>query len=206
MSASDSIRRWGVATEAVDRLHTTAESHNRIMVLEVMGRQAGHIAAGAGIAGGAAAILVPEAPFNIDGIAERLIARASPRPQCVHRGGRRGRGSRQQRRGARHWHRRMGQPDPRRHGAVRGRSAGGAHGLRHAHDGAGVHPALAGRRRRPTGCLAAGSGPERSRCSWRAHRDAWSACTRRGIALQPLAEVAGRTRYLSEDQLWSCWT
>ena len=65
----------GVATEAVDRLHTTAESHNRIMVLEVMGREAGHIAAGAGIAGGAAAILVPEAPFNIDEIAERLEAR-----------------------------------------------------------------------------------------------------------------------------------
>ena len=65
----------GVATEAVDRLHTTAESHNRIMVLEVMGREAGHIAAGAGIAGGAAAILVPEAPFNIDEIAERLVAR-----------------------------------------------------------------------------------------------------------------------------------
>ncbi len=65
----------GVATEAVDRLHTTAESHNRIMVLEVMGREAGHIAAGAGIAGGAAAVLVPEAPFNIDEIAERLEAR-----------------------------------------------------------------------------------------------------------------------------------
>ncbi|WP_419841710.1 6-phosphofructokinase [Candidatus Poriferisodalis sp.] len=65
----------GVATEAVDRLHTTAESHNRIMVLEVMGREAGHIAAGAGIAGGAAAVLVPETPFDIDEIAERLIAR-----------------------------------------------------------------------------------------------------------------------------------
>ncbi len=65
----------GVATEAVDRLHTTAESHNRIMVLEVMGREAGHIAAGAGIAGGAAAILVPEAPFSLDEIAERLEAR-----------------------------------------------------------------------------------------------------------------------------------
>ena len=65
----------GVATEALDRLHTTAESHDRIMVLEVMGREAGHIAAGAGIAGGAAATLVPEAPFDIDEIAERLVAR-----------------------------------------------------------------------------------------------------------------------------------
>lgn len=64
-----------VATEAVDRLHTTAESHDRIMILEVMGRHTGHIAAGAGIAGGAAAILVPEAPVDIDEIAHRLIAR-----------------------------------------------------------------------------------------------------------------------------------
>ncbi len=64
-----------VATEAVDRLHTTAESHDRLMILEVMGRHTGHIAAGAGIAGGAAAILVPEAPVDIDEIASRIIAR-----------------------------------------------------------------------------------------------------------------------------------
>ncbi len=64
-----------VATEAVDRLHTTAESHDRLMILEVMGRHTGHIAAGAGIAGGAAAILVPEAPVDIDEIAQRIIAR-----------------------------------------------------------------------------------------------------------------------------------
>ena len=65
----------GVATEAVDRLHTTAESHDRLMILEVMGRHTGHIAAGAGIAGGAAAILVPEVKAEIDEIAQRLIAR-----------------------------------------------------------------------------------------------------------------------------------
>ncbi len=64
-----------VATEAVDRLHTTAESHDRLMIIEVMGRNTGHIAAGAGIAGGAAAILVPEAPVDVDEIAHRLIAR-----------------------------------------------------------------------------------------------------------------------------------
>ncbi len=64
-----------VATDATDRLHTTAESHDRIMVLEVMGRYAGHLAAGAGIAGGAAAILVPEVPFDIDEIAGRLKRR-----------------------------------------------------------------------------------------------------------------------------------
>jgi 6-phosphofructokinase 1 len=64
-----------IATEAVDRLHTTAESHNRIMVVEVMGHHAGWIAVSAGIAGGAEEILVPEAPFDIDQIVEHLIHR-----------------------------------------------------------------------------------------------------------------------------------
>jgi len=54
-----------IATDAVDRLHTTAESHNRVMVVEVMGRHAGWIAAYSGIAGGADVILVPERPFDI---------------------------------------------------------------------------------------------------------------------------------------------
>ncbi len=64
-----------IATDAIDRLHTTAESHSRVMVVEVMGRHAGHIALWAGIAGGAAAILVPEKPFNIEEVAERLHPR-----------------------------------------------------------------------------------------------------------------------------------
>ncbi len=53
------------ATESIDRLHSTAESHDRVMVVEVMGRHVGHIATWAGIAGGASAILVPEEPFDI---------------------------------------------------------------------------------------------------------------------------------------------
>jgi 6-phosphofructokinase 1 len=61
-----------IATEAIDRLHTTAESHNRIMVVEVMGHHAGWIAVASGIAGGAEEILIPEAPFDIDAIAEHL--------------------------------------------------------------------------------------------------------------------------------------
>lgn len=65
------------ATEAIDRLHTTAESHHRIIVCEVMGRHAGWIAAYAGIAGGAAEILVPELPFSIDEVCERLRHRHS---------------------------------------------------------------------------------------------------------------------------------
>ena len=60
------------ATDAIDRLHTTAESHNRVMVVEVMGRHAGHVALWAGIAGGAAAILVPERPFDIAAVSADL--------------------------------------------------------------------------------------------------------------------------------------
>jgi 6-phosphofructokinase 1 len=55
-----------VATEAIDRLHTTAESHHRILVVEVMGRNAGWIALHAGVAGGANVILIPEVPFSLD--------------------------------------------------------------------------------------------------------------------------------------------
>ena len=65
-----------VATEAVDRLHSTAESHNRVMVLEVLGRHAGWIATYAGMAGGADAILIPEVPFDIDAVGRHLKHRA----------------------------------------------------------------------------------------------------------------------------------
>jgi ATP-dependent phosphofructokinase / diphosphate-dependent phosphofructokinase len=64
-----------IATDAIDRLHTTAESHNRVMVVEVMGRHAGWIATYAGIAGGADAILVPERPFDVGEVCERLRRR-----------------------------------------------------------------------------------------------------------------------------------
>ncbi len=64
-----------IASDAIDRLHTTAESHDRVMVVEVMGRDAGWIATHAGIAGGAAEILVPEEPFDVDEVAERLKRR-----------------------------------------------------------------------------------------------------------------------------------
>ncbi len=63
------------ATDAIDRLHTTAEAHHRVMVVEVMGRYAGWIALYAGVAGGADAILIPEIPFDLDIVAERLRAR-----------------------------------------------------------------------------------------------------------------------------------
>ena len=64
-----------IATEAIDRLHTTAESHHRILVVEVMGRDAGWIALYAGVAGGADAILIPEIPFDLALMAKRLRER-----------------------------------------------------------------------------------------------------------------------------------
>jgi 6-phosphofructokinase 1 len=64
-----------IAVDAIDRLHTTAESHNRVLVCEVMGRHAGWIATYAGIAGGAAYILVPERPFDVVAVCESLLQR-----------------------------------------------------------------------------------------------------------------------------------
>ena len=64
-----------IATDAIDRLHTTAESHDRVLVVEVMGRHTGWIATHAGIAGGAAAVLIPEIPFDLDELCQRLTRR-----------------------------------------------------------------------------------------------------------------------------------
>ncbi|HWK28725.1 MAG TPA: 6-phosphofructokinase [Solirubrobacter sp.] len=66
-----------IATDAIDRLHTTAESHNRVLVVEVMGRHAGWLAVYSGIAGGADVILIPERPFDIDEVCEHLKRRHS---------------------------------------------------------------------------------------------------------------------------------
>lgn len=69
-----------IVTDAIDRLTTTAEAHNRVMVVEVMGRQSGWIAAHAGLAGGAEAILIPEIPYDLEDLSRRIRAR--------HEGGR----------------------------------------------------------------------------------------------------------------------
>jgi 6-phosphofructokinase 1 len=68
-----------VATDAVDRLHSTAESHDRVMVVEVMGRHSGWIGLYAGMAGGADAILIPEQPFDLDRVCEHLRHRHAGR-------------------------------------------------------------------------------------------------------------------------------
>jgi ATP-dependent phosphofructokinase / diphosphate-dependent phosphofructokinase len=64
-----------IATDAIDRLHTTAESHDRVLVVEVMGRHTGWIATHAGIAGGATAVLIPEIPFDLGELCDRLARR-----------------------------------------------------------------------------------------------------------------------------------
>ena len=64
-----------IATEAIDRLHTTAESHHRVLVVEVMGRHAGWIALHSGIAGGASMVLIPEQPFDIVEVCDRVETR-----------------------------------------------------------------------------------------------------------------------------------
>ena len=64
-----------IATEALDRLHTTAASHDRVMILEVMGRNTGWIALQAGLAGSADVILIPEIPFSFESVAQKVLAR-----------------------------------------------------------------------------------------------------------------------------------
>ncbi|MCB0103844.1 MAG: ATP-dependent 6-phosphofructokinase [Anaerolineales bacterium] len=64
-----------IATEALDRLHTTAESHRRVMVLELMGRDAGFITLNAGVSGGADVILIPEIPFSFESIVKKIRSR-----------------------------------------------------------------------------------------------------------------------------------
>jgi 6-phosphofructokinase 1 len=65
-----------IAAEAIDRLHTTAESHHRIIVVEIMGHNVGWLALGAGIAGGADVILIPEIPYDIDSVADAVLHRS----------------------------------------------------------------------------------------------------------------------------------
>ena len=76
-----------IATEAIDRLHSTAHSHHRIIVAEIMGHRAGWLALGAGIAGGADVILIPEIPYDVGMIAEAIRRRSRARHQLQHRGG-----------------------------------------------------------------------------------------------------------------------
>ena len=93
------------ATECIDRLHSTAEAHKRIMVVEVMGRYAGWIALNAGIAGRADAILIPEVPYDIEKVAAHLLQRTSAESPLRDR-----RSSRRSQAGRRKTHRARGSP------------------------------------------------------------------------------------------------
>ena len=79
-----------IATEVIDRLHTTAESHNRVMVVEVMGRHTGWIAVMSGIAGGADVILIPEQPITVEDACRELVKRHDGRKGLLDRGRQRG--------------------------------------------------------------------------------------------------------------------
>ena len=82
------------ATDAIDRLHTTAEAHRRIMVVEVMGRYAGWIALHSGVAGGADVILIPEIPYDLDKVAQCIRDRDKLGRPLQHRRRRRRRACR----------------------------------------------------------------------------------------------------------------
>ena len=79
-----------IATDAIDRLHTTAESHDRVMVVEVMGRHAGWLAVASGIAGGADVVLIPEFPLTVERCAELVAPAPRARQGLLDRRGQRG--------------------------------------------------------------------------------------------------------------------
>ena len=74
----------GIATEAIDRLHSTAHSHHRIIVVEIMGHRAGWLTLGSGIAGGADVVLIPEMPYDVNNIAEAIRQRSRGGPKCAN--------------------------------------------------------------------------------------------------------------------------
>ena len=136
-----------VATEAIDRLHTTAESHNRVMVVEVMGRHTGWIAVHSGIAGGADVILIPEQPVTVEEACRQLQKRHDARQGLLDRRRQRGlrahlrvgRAPARRGRGARD---RPVRPRRPRRGRRRARARDrAADGLRDARDGARPRPA-----------------------------------------------------------------
>ena len=151
-----------VAMEAIDRLHTTAESHHRALIVEVMGRHAGWIALHAGMAGGANVILIPEVPFDIEKVCEYVESRFESHYSpiiVVVRGRDPGRGdARAGRRRAR-----LVRPcAPRRHRHGAGEGDREAHRQGGPHHGARATSSAAVRRRRATAGSRPGSGCTRS--------------------------------------------
>ena len=152
-----------VATEAIDRLHTTAESHHRVMVVEVMGRHAGWIALYSGIAGGGDVILIPEQPFDIEDVCGLIGRRHSRGRVLLDRRRRRGRDAQGGHDGGRRRRDRRVRPRaPRRdRPAARARDRA-AHRLRDARRRPRPHPARRDARPPTTGCWRPASASPRS--------------------------------------------
>ena len=131
-----------IATEAIDRLHTTAESHHRVLVVEVMGRHAGWIALHSGIAGGASMVLIPEQPFDIVDVCERVEdpVPVALRPDPGRLRGRGARGGRRHDAGLRRARRVRPRP-ARRHRRPDRQGDRGPHRRRGARGRARPHPA-----------------------------------------------------------------
>ena len=169
-----------IATEAIDRLHSTAESHDRVIVCEVMGRDAGWIACYSGIAGGADVILVPERPFDVDEVCEHITPPPrDDRQDVLDRRRRRGRDAgRRRRRGDRGRHGRLVRPCPPRRDRPPARAADrGARPATSAARRCSATSSAAARRSHSTASSAPASASRRSTRPPTATSARWSRCT-----------------------------
>ena len=191
-----------VATEAIDRLHTTAESHNRIMVLEVMGRHAGWIAMHSGLAGGADVILIPEQPFDIDEVCALLARRHAPRPPLLDRRRRRGRAAVGGHDGGDRRRRPTSSATRGWAGSARAssRRSSSAPATRRARPCSGTSSA-AGRRRRSTACSPRGWAWPRSRRRTTARWGTMASLRSTRIEMVPLADAVAQLRVLTDEDL-----
>ena len=193
-----------ICTEAIDRLHTTAESHNRVMVVEVMGRHTGWIAVMSGIAGGADVILIPEHPITVEQACGEIERRHERGQGLLDR--RRQRGLRADLRlrrapagGPGDGHRRV-RPRPARRHRPRARARDrGADRLRDAGHGARPRPARRQPDRRATGCSQPASGSRPPTSCTRAASAVMAALHGDTIVDVSLAEATAKLKTVPED-------
>ena len=190
-----------IATEAIDRLHTTAESHDRVIVCEVMGRDAGWIACWCGMAGGADVILVPERRSTSTRSAGTSPIAIEHRQDVLDRRRRRGRDAgRRRRRGDRRRHSRLVRPRPP--GRDRRRSSSSRSSRRPATSAArrcSATSSAAARRSPSTACSARASAWPRSTPPPTATSARWSRCTARTIELVALEDALSTPKLLDPE-------
>ena len=190
-----------ICVDAIDRLHTTAESHDRVMVVEVMGRHAGHIAAWAGIAGGATITLIPEQPFDVEAVCDAIRHRhtkgkrlasivvisegATPKEGTMELQSRRDR--------------RLRARAPRRHRHAAGGADRGPDRLRDPGDHPRPRPARRHAHRRSTASSPPASGWPRSRRSTPRRGARWSRCRPDHIVRVPLAAAVGELKLVDPE-------